>query len=105
MMGGMAVTLQQIMRAAFPSFRARKVWLPGHGVFWFAADRHNAGPLGPLDHFHPNGWIRRIGDPTARGRQSYAHVYPNGAIKRYGVTIGHRDDLRPPPRTKKPRGS
>lgn len=32
-------------------------------------------------------------DPNDPGGLSYAHVYPDGVIKRFGNVIGHRDDL------------
>lgn len=65
------------------------VELPGHGKFWWIREPDNSGALAPHDHCTESGNLifeALFGD-------SYAHVYPDGTIKRYNSTIGHRDDL------------
>ncbi len=49
-----------------------------------------ADALAPLDHVTPDGELNLL---TAFAGDSYAHVFPNGEIKRYGALIGHRSDL------------
>lgn len=69
-----------------------RVELPGHGVFWFLEDDAGGGALAPFDHCDPDGHIADLG--TALFVESYAHLFSDGVIRRYGAAIGHRDELR-----------
>jgi hypothetical protein len=62
---------------------AQKVRFPGHGDFWLI----NGRALAPLYQCNERGDIK---DPEA---SSYAHIFNDGYIRRFGQIIGHRDDL------------
>jgi hypothetical protein len=58
--------------------------------FWFR-DSGGAGPLAPLEHCNEDGSLKLA---HALSSISFAHVYSDGTIRRYGEIIGHRADLR-----------
>jgi hypothetical protein len=80
----------------------KKVELPGHGTFWLHPwDKDEGAPLSHLDECTPKGVLEvpkcfTLGLIQGRivCRHSYAHVFPNGEIKRYGKVIGRRQDLK-----------
>jgi len=66
-----------------------KVHLPGHGTFWFLANADGEGPLARLEHCDERGKLHWSLAP----RTSYAHVYTDGVIRRFGQVIGQVGDL------------
>jgi len=74
---------------------ARKVELPGHGIFWLIG-----GALAPLHHCDEQGelvlsldTICDLGNPES---DSYAHIYGD-VVMRHGNEIGRTSDLRDVP--------
>lgn len=67
------------------SVKNTKVEFPGHGTFWLIIDA-----LAPLEQCDSDG---RLTDEAVFFGESYAHIFPDGRIIRYGKTIGTRDDL------------
>lgn len=72
------------------------VWLNGMPLW---ADRNallegGSGALAP-EHHIKDGDIADRETAFFLNGDSYAHVYPDGMISRYGATIGHRSDLLP----------
>lgn len=70
------------------------VELPGHGRFWIESavlEGRETGPLAPEDHISDGqlDWSRCFDS------DSYAHVFSEGRIQRYGVVIGNIRDLVP----------
>ena len=68
------------------------VSLPGHGTFWIKEDALAGltdGALAPEEHIE-NGELKV---PWCFGSDSYAHVWADGEISRYGNKIGDRGDL------------
>jgi len=62
-----------------------RVELDGEQLWWLQND-DGSGALAPLEHCDEDGNVVCLGE-------SYAHVFSDGNISRYGATIGHRDDL------------
>ena len=65
-----------------------------HGIKFYVEDEslraHVAGPIIPPEHVDPDGPLR----PEACGSDSFAYIHPGGEIARFGLVIGHRDDLK-----------
>lgn len=58
--------------------------------YWYIKD-DNHGPLAPLEHCDENGNIKDF--ETGLFAESFAHVFPDGNIMRYGKVIGTENDL------------
>lgn len=72
------------------------VWLDGIPLW---ADRNalqlgGSGALAP-EHHIKDGDIADFKTAMFGNGDSYAHVFPDGTIRRYGQPIGTRDDLKP----------
>lgn len=64
-----------------------------YGTFWWQKSVDSPwGPLAPLNHCGEDGSIEDI--HVALFADSFAHVYEDGTIKRYGKEIGTIDDLK-----------
>lgn len=66
------------------------VHLEGHGTFWWMKNTDGSGALAPREHCSEVGQLHT----EAMFADSYAHVFANGLIKRYGQVIAHRDNLK-----------
>lgn len=64
-------------------FKGRTFWITPE-----ALEGNGDSALAPEDHV-TDGKLN-----TGDGRNSYAHVFGNGEILRYGEVIGHREDLK-----------
>lgn len=62
-----------------------RVAFDGEQLWWLEND-DGSGALAPLEHCDEDGNVVCLGE-------SYAHVFRDGNISRYGEIIGHRDDL------------
>jgi hypothetical protein len=69
------------------------VQLEGHGSFWWLKNTDGSGALAPKEHCSEVGEVQL----HAMFEDSYAQVFADGRIKRYGRVIGHRDDLKVQP--------
>ena len=54
--------------------------------YWWLREKDGSGALAPLHHCDDLGNVEVFED-------SFAHVFENGKILRYGIEIGTRDDL------------
>jgi hypothetical protein len=57
---------------------------------WFLEDNDGSGALAPLDHCDGKG---RIAGLDVVFEDSFAHVFEDGRILRYGKEIGRKKDL------------
>ena len=65
------------------------------GVEYWLGDARPDGhgqSLGPLDHYCDDGTLDML---TCFNSDSYAHLFPDGRLLRYGRQIGTKDDLIP----------
>lgn len=58
--------------------------------YWFQQEENGGGPVAPLEHCFENG---ELNFATAFGSETFAHVFPNRVVSRYGVNIGSIDEF------------
>jgi hypothetical protein len=58
-------------------------------LIWLKDD-DGSGPLAPLEHIDDDGYVNVY---DALYSDSYAHVFSDGSIRRYGEIVGRVDDL------------
>lgn len=60
--------------------------------YWLLCDSDgDFGALAPLDHCNEEGHV--VDFETAVFADSFAHLFPDGRLMRYGKQIGTREDL------------
>lgn len=62
-------------------------------MLWWITDDELEGALAPLNHCDEEGEIADLETALFLHGDSYAHVFEDGRIMRYGRQIGTRNDL------------
>ena len=72
--------------------KPRPVLFQGHRLF-FCEEEDGSGALAPPEHIGGDGNITLEAVLGFFEAPSYAHVYPDGLISRFGLPAGKRSDL------------
>jgi hypothetical protein len=69
----------------------QKITIDG-SAYWYlqAEDGEHGGPIAPLEHCFEDGELNPI---TMFSSETFAHVYPDGHISRFGKNIGNIKDF------------